>query len=255
MRVLVLAAAIAAGFASTALAQPAPADPCPTATAHAAANAPSETRAALEACLAAEGVAPADQALLQRRLGDAHALLENGLAAIAAYDRAEALMREAETPVPPLMIASRGRAYQLTRQPERALADLSAALEVRPNWDRTRYHRALVLLTLHRADEAIEDLRRVARGRIAPAEANTTLAGVLLGRGDEAGALTAAEAAIAARAEQVAAHQIRCQALIGLGRREDAAMACDRALQLAPGDEVTARNLAAAREALAQPAR
>ncbi|MGE0046812.1 MAG: hypothetical protein AB7T08_13735, partial [Hyphomonadaceae bacterium] len=144
-------------------AQPAaaPADLCPDATA--AEENYESVRAALEACLAREGLSTADQAQLWRRMGDTYAMLERGTPTVQAYDRAEELMTQAEITPPPLMIATRGRALQLIGQDERALADLTRALEVRPRWARTRYFRAQTLINLRRRDEAIEDLRRAAR--------------------------------------------------------------------------------------------
>lgn len=234
----------AAPVAAPAPAQAQPVDPCPEATAHA--EAPAEARTALEACLAREGVSVADQAALWKRIGDANALLGQGTPTVQAYDRAEGLMRQAEIAPPPLMIATRGRALQLIGQDERALTDLNAALAARPNWARTRYYRALTLINLYRRDEAIDDLRRAARAQSMRVEANTALAGLLLAQGDDAGALTAANAVIAASADNVVAHQVRCHALARQGSNQ-AEAACNRALQLDAAHEATRRNYERAR--------
>jgi tetratricopeptide (TPR) repeat protein len=129
---------------------------------------------------------------------DAYAKLDQTAAAFPDYDRAAAILPDAD-----YVYVHRGRAYLTAQKTDRALEDFNKALALKPDSPNTLYLRGVVFVRLGQNERAIED----------------------------------ADRALTLRPNDVATLYLRCGARLRAGMALDRALDdCDAAIHLAPDD-------------------
>ena len=156
---------------------------------------------------------------LQRKPKDAEALALAGVLA---------LQRGAATEAQRRLLTNLGIAEEAAGEPDAAVANLTQACRLRPDFAQAAYNLGVLLRRLERPSDAAEALARACELEPGYTKAKSALAGALLDAGRPAEALTAAESALQA----VDAEDIRLTAGLAaksLGLWEQAMAHLDRA--------------------------
>lgn len=125
---------------------------------------------------------------------------------------------------------------------EEALEAAEEAVGLAPDQPFLHYVHAHVLRNMDRPDDAFRAVQEALRLDPADADYFALLSSIELGRNRWPAALDAAEQALALNAEHVGAANLRAMALVRLGRKEEAMLSVDYALDRAPDNAFSHAN-------------
>jgi tetratricopeptide (TPR) repeat protein len=132
------------------------------------------------------------------------------------------------------MLVTRGGFYLRSGRLDEALAGLDEAVRMRPNQYQARIARAAVLMKLKRPDEAAKEVAIALRHQppaLVGAELLFQRGAIMAGRRDFQEALQACDQALRLQPDSAISHGLRAEALIGLGRYDEAARSLDQYLK------------------------
>jgi tetratricopeptide (TPR) repeat protein len=148
------------------------------------------------------------------------------------------------SPTNPALYLLRAGVHQVQGEKDKALQDLTETLHVRPNLPQALRARAALLSEMGKIDEAIADLDQLLAANPRDAESHTRAGALLLAKKNLDQSISHYTSALNVAADNWLALQGRADALVGLGRAEEALSDYEAALKLQPQNTGLLNNLA-----------